>query len=179
MADSAHGVQAVRGDEALTVRESITVNRAVADAFRLFTDGIGEWWPLKGSPFSYGGDRADKIFLETKVGGRFYERFSDGEEFEVGRVIACEPPTRIVFTWMDPKWKAQPKSRSASLPPEMPPVSTSSIAASTLRACRRTRRRGGPMVGRRSWHPMKGLPTGSARGPASEPAVPGSAAPSR
>src|SRR5205814_8643171 len=106
MADSAHGVQAVRGDEALTVRESITVNRAIADAFRLFTDGIGEWWPLKGSPFSYGGDRADKIFLETKVGGRFYERFSDGEEFEVGRVIACEPPTRIVFTWMDPKWKA-------------------------------------------------------------------------
>src|SRR6266513_1047563 len=147
MADSAHGIQAVRGDEALTVRESITVNRAIADAFRLFTDGIGEWWPLKGSPFSYGGDRADKIFLETKVGGRFYERFSDGEEFEVGRVIACEPPTRI--------------------------------AASTLRACRRTRRRGGPMVGRRSWHPMKGLPTGSARGPASEPAVPGSAAPSR
>ena len=106
MADSAHGVQAVRGDEALTVRESITVHRAIADAFRLFTDGIGEWWPLKGSPFSYGGDRADKIFLETKVGGRFYERFSDGEEFEVGRVIACEPPTRIVFTWKDPNWKA-------------------------------------------------------------------------
>ena len=106
MADSAHGVQAVRGDKAVTVRESITVNRAIADAFRLFTDGIGEWWPLKGSPFSYGGDRADKIFLEAKTGGRFYERFSDGEEFEVGRVIACEPPTRIVFSWKDPSWKA-------------------------------------------------------------------------
>ena len=53
-----------------------------------------------------GGDRADKIFLEPKVGGRFYERFSDGEEFEVGRVIACEPPTRIIFTWKDPNWKA-------------------------------------------------------------------------
>ena len=106
MADSAHGIQAVRGDEALTVHESITVNRPIGDAFRLFTDGIGEWWPLKGSPFSYGGDRADKIFLETTIGGRFYERFSDGEEFDVGRVIACEPPTRIVFTWMDPNWKA-------------------------------------------------------------------------
>jgi uncharacterized protein YndB with AHSA1/START domain len=105
MADSAHSVQTVRGDEALTVRESITVNRGIADAFRLFTDGIGEWWPLKSSPFSYGGERADKIFLETKVGGRFYERFSDGEEFVVGRVTACEPPTRIVFTWKDPSWK--------------------------------------------------------------------------
>ena len=90
----------------MTVRESITVNRGVADAFRLFTDGIGEWWPLKGSNFSYGGERADTIFLEAQVGGRFYERFDDGEEFEVGRVNACEPPTRIVFTWKDPNWKA-------------------------------------------------------------------------
>ena len=106
MADSAGGVQTVRGGEALTVRESITVNRAIADAFRLFTEGIGEWWPLKGSNFSYGAERSDKIFLEAKVGGRFYERFSDGEEFEVGRVIACEPPKRIVFSWKDPSWKA-------------------------------------------------------------------------
>jgi uncharacterized protein YndB with AHSA1/START domain len=106
MADSARGVQAVRGKQALTVRESVTVDRGMEDAFRLFTDGIGEWWPLKGSPFSYGGDRADKIFLEAKPGGRFYERFTDGEEFEVGRVVACEPPKRIVFTWKDPSWKA-------------------------------------------------------------------------
>jgi uncharacterized protein YndB with AHSA1/START domain len=105
MADSARGVQTVRGNEAVTVRESVTVNRGVADAFRLFTDGIGDWWPLKGSNFSYGGDRADKIFLEARVGGRLYERFSDGEEFDVGHVTICEPPTRIVFTWKDPTWK--------------------------------------------------------------------------
>ncbi len=106
MADSARGVQAVRGEQALTVRESITLNRGIAEAFRLFTDGIGEWWPLKGTSFSYGGERADKIFLEANVGGRFYERFADREEFDVGRVTACEPPTRIVFTWKDPSWKA-------------------------------------------------------------------------
>jgi len=106
MADSAGVVQTVRGEQAVTVRESVTVARSVQDAFRLFTEGIAEWWPLKGTNFSYGGDRADKIFLEAKVGGRFYERFSDGEEFEVGRVTACEPPQRIVFTWKDPSWKA-------------------------------------------------------------------------
>jgi uncharacterized protein YndB with AHSA1/START domain len=105
MADSARGVQTVRGDQGLNVQESITVNRPVEHAFRLFTDGISEWWPLKGTQFSYGGERADKIFLEAKPGGRFYERFSDGEEFEVGRVTACEPPNRIVFTWKDPNWK--------------------------------------------------------------------------
>jgi len=31
-----------------------------------FGYGIGEWWPLKGTNFSYGGERADKIFLEAK-----------------------------------------------------------------------------------------------------------------
>jgi hypothetical protein len=71
MAESARVVQTVRGDQAVTVRESITVGRPIEDAFRLFTAGIGEWWPLRGTNFSYGGDRADKIFLEAKVGGRF------------------------------------------------------------------------------------------------------------
>jgi hypothetical protein len=102
MADGARIVQTVRGEQALTVRESITVGRSVAQAFQLFTDGIGEWWPLNGTNFSYGGDRADKIFLEAKTGGRLYERFTDGEEFEIGRVTLCEPPNRIVFSRYNP-----------------------------------------------------------------------------
>jgi uncharacterized protein YndB with AHSA1/START domain len=106
MADSARVVQTLRGGQDLTVRESITVKRSVEDAFRIFTDGIGEWWPLKGSQFSYGGARAGTIILEAKPGGRFYERFTDGEEFEVGRVSVCEPPTRIIFSWKDPSWTA-------------------------------------------------------------------------
>jgi uncharacterized protein YndB with AHSA1/START domain len=106
MADSARIVQRVRGDQELTVRESVTVNRPPSDAFRLFTDSIADWWPLKGTQFSYGGDRADKIFLEARVGGRFYERFTDGEEYEVGRVTVCDPPRRIVFTWNNPGWNA-------------------------------------------------------------------------
>lgn len=106
MADSARGVQAVRGKQELTVRESITVERPLEDAFRLFTDGMEEWWPLKGTNFSYGGDRADKIFLEAKLGGRLYERFTDGQEFEIGRVTACEAPHRIVFSWNNPGWNA-------------------------------------------------------------------------
>src|SRR5438309_10681208 len=104
MADGARVVQTLRGGQAVTVRESITVGRPVEDAFRLFTAAIGDWWPLKGTNFSYGGDRADKIFLEARVGGRFYERFSDGTEFDVGQVTLCEPPNRIVFTWKDPGW---------------------------------------------------------------------------
>jgi uncharacterized protein YndB with AHSA1/START domain len=72
----------------------------------LFTDGINEWWPLD-EGYSYGGDRAREIFLEAVVGGRFYERFVDGDELQVGTVTACSPPDRILFTWRSPDWLAE------------------------------------------------------------------------
>jgi uncharacterized protein YndB with AHSA1/START domain len=80
------------------IRLSATVSQPRPDAFRLFTEGIATWWPLH-EGFSYGGARAKEVILEPVVGGRFYERYTDGHEFEVGRVIACDPPRRIVFTW--------------------------------------------------------------------------------
>ena len=44
--------------------------------------------------------------MECRVGGRFYERWKDGEEYEVGRVLAFEPPSRVVFGWRAPSWSA-------------------------------------------------------------------------
>jgi uncharacterized protein YndB with AHSA1/START domain len=88
---------------ALAVRQSVHVELPPSDAFRLFTDGIGEWWPLA-EGYSYAGDRAHSIFLEPVVGGRFFERFVDGDEMQVGTVLSCSPPDRIVFTWRSPEW---------------------------------------------------------------------------
>jgi uncharacterized protein YndB with AHSA1/START domain len=88
---------------ALAVRQSVHVDLPPSEAFRLFTDGIGEWWPLE-EGYSYGGDRADSIFLEPVVGGRFFERFVDGDELQVGTVLSCLAPDRIVFTWRSPEW---------------------------------------------------------------------------
>jgi uncharacterized protein YndB with AHSA1/START domain len=88
----------------IEVRQEVRVDRSPEDAFRLFTAGIGRWWPLE-EGYSFGGDRAREIHLEPKVGGRFFERFVDGDELQVGQVIACEPPHRIVFTWKDPEWR--------------------------------------------------------------------------
>ena len=90
----------------VAVREEVRVDRSPEDAFLLFTAGIGEWWPLE-EGYSFGGDRASEIFLEATVDGRFYERFVDGDELQVGRVIECEPPHRIVFTWKDPEWRGE------------------------------------------------------------------------
>ena len=109
----------------MKVSKSIWVKRSVEDAFRLFTDQIGSWWPLD-EGFSYAashGRRASGIawkapsaakspsqprpgvFLEARIGGRFYERFNDGTEYEVGRVIECEAPHRFVVTWKSPDWE--------------------------------------------------------------------------
>jgi uncharacterized protein YndB with AHSA1/START domain len=88
-----------------TARLEIRVPLAPGSAFALFTDGIGEWWPLD-EGFTYGGDRFSEVHLEPRVGGRFFERFRDGDEFDVGRVTVWEPPNRVAFTWRDPDWIA-------------------------------------------------------------------------
>jgi uncharacterized protein YndB with AHSA1/START domain len=89
----------------MAVQESVEVECSVAEAFSFFTTRMGEWWPLDNA--SYGGDRAKDIFLEPHVGGRFFERFIDGDELQVGSVIVCDPPHRIVFTWHTADWAGQ------------------------------------------------------------------------
>jgi uncharacterized protein YndB with AHSA1/START domain len=91
---------------AVVVRASVRVQLPPQEAFWLFTDGINQWWPLQ-EGYSYGGDRAREIFLEPAEGGRFYERFVDGDEFQVGTVRVCSPPDRILFTWRSPHWQAE------------------------------------------------------------------------
>lgn len=86
------------------IRLTTTVALPPADAFRLFTDGIDTWWPLR-EGFSYGGELAKEVHLEAVNNGRFYERYRDGREFEVGRVRLCDPPKRIVFSWQG-DWSA-------------------------------------------------------------------------
>ncbi|QBS36569.1 ATPase [Thermaerobacter sp. FW80] len=84
------------------IRRTVVVRRPVEDVFDRFTAGMGHWWPLE--QFSYGGDRAGDLILEGHAGGRFYERFRDGEEHEIGRVLVYDPPHRVVFTWNQANW---------------------------------------------------------------------------
>lgn len=79
------------------VRVDVTVPRGRPDAFRLFTDGIHEWWPLEThSIFEH---EAAKAVFEGREGGRIFEVHRDGRESDWGRVLAWEPPARVVFTW--------------------------------------------------------------------------------
>jgi len=84
----------------MTIRKSIRVERPPQIAFRIFCEAIGEWWP-KGPSFK--GNLAETV-MEGRIGGRFFERYTDGTEYEIGRVTAYQPPSLVAFTWRAPSW---------------------------------------------------------------------------
>ena len=94
------------------IRGTITVGVPVDQAFRVFTDAFGSWWP----PENHIG-QADmaKAILEPRVGGRWYEQGVDGSECDWGRVLAWEPPHRLVVTWqINGQWQYDPDPAHAS-----------------------------------------------------------------
>ena len=82
----------------MTISKSIRVERSPEVSFKVFTEEIGEWWPG-----GFGGKDA-RLHLERRVGGRFYELWPDGKEYEIGRITAYEPPQLVAFTWRAPSW---------------------------------------------------------------------------
>jgi uncharacterized protein YndB with AHSA1/START domain len=84
------------------VRTEITVDVPADRAFRVFTERFDAIKPREHNKF--GVDIAESVF-EAKVGGRIYDRGVDGSECQWGRVIACDPPSRLAFTWdISPRW---------------------------------------------------------------------------
>jgi uncharacterized protein YndB with AHSA1/START domain len=74
----------------------VTVGVPVERAFRVFTDSFTTWWP---PDYHIGGAAMAEAILEPREGGRWYERGVDGTECDWGRVLAWEPPHRLVVTW--------------------------------------------------------------------------------
>jgi uncharacterized protein YndB with AHSA1/START domain len=79
------------------VRQSVLVRSDRQHTFDTFVATIGTWWPV--NPFSAGKDRVRDVTLERRPGGRVYETWDDGTEFDWGEVLAWEPPARFVMTW--------------------------------------------------------------------------------
>jgi uncharacterized protein YndB with AHSA1/START domain len=88
-----------------TVRAEVVVNAPVERAFALFTERFDQIKPREHNML--GVDIAVSVF-EARVGGRVYDRGTDGSECQWGRVLAFEPPTRIVFSWdISPQWQIE------------------------------------------------------------------------
>ena len=89
-----------------------TVAMPIEKAFAFFTDSFGAWWP---ADYHIGqADMADAI-VEPREGGRWYERGTDGSERDWGRVLAWEPPSRLLVTWqINGQWQFDPDPEHAS-----------------------------------------------------------------
>jgi molybdopterin synthase sulfur carrier subunit len=79
------------------IRRSVRLERTQDDAFRLFTEHIGEWWPTERFSRTADGEFGDGVELERVVfepqqGGRVYEITSDGREASWAEVLVYEPP---------------------------------------------------------------------------------------
>jgi uncharacterized protein YndB with AHSA1/START domain len=90
---------------ATVVRTQIVVNAPIKRAFSVFTERFGDFKPpehnLLGKPI------AESIF-EPRVGGHIYDRAVDGTECRWARLLAYEPPERVVFSWdISPQWQIE------------------------------------------------------------------------
>ena len=90
-----------------SIRKTITVQASPAHAFEIFTTRHGSWWPVK--THHIGKVAAETAVMEPMVGGRWYERGEDGSECEWGKVLAWEPPLRVVLAWqIGADWQYHP-----------------------------------------------------------------------
>lgn len=101
---------ALAGDVA---KVSVFVRVAPQDAFEVFTQEIDAWWRT-GPQYRMAGKRRGKLFFEPGPSGRVYETFevaSGGSRtFEVGKVLAWEPPARVELEWRIANFKKEEKT---------------------------------------------------------------------
>src|SRR5207248_7845225 len=86
------------------IRGAVTVPLDPGRAFRLFTEGMGTWWPVEDysravSELATEGVRVDRLEFQARPGGSILEHVSDGRVLPWGEVTAWEPPARVVVAW--------------------------------------------------------------------------------
>ena len=88
-----------------SVRTSIVVEAPLERAFRVFTEDFDSIKPREHNMLSV--EIAETVF-EAREGGRIYDRGVDGSECQWARVLAYEPPNRVVFSWdISPQWQIE------------------------------------------------------------------------
>jgi uncharacterized protein YndB with AHSA1/START domain len=94
------------------VLKTVTVSAPIEKAFNVFTAGIGSWWPPEHHILQ--AELAEMVF-EPHVGGHVLDRGVDGSECRWARVLAYDPPNRVVFSWdITPQWQLEADPSKAS-----------------------------------------------------------------
>jgi uncharacterized protein YndB with AHSA1/START domain len=90
---------------AAPVRTHTVVEAPIQRAFDVFTQEMASWWPEDHHILD--GEVGEMIF-EGRPGGRIYDRGTNGQECQWARVLAYEPPDRLLFTWdISPQWQIE------------------------------------------------------------------------
>jgi len=103
--------------EEAVVRKSIRVKAPIERAFSVFVEQMETWWP---ATHHIGITPFEAIFVEPRVGGRWYERNAKGELCDWGKVLKWDPPHRVAFSWHvgpghdQPEWKFDPDPEKSS-----------------------------------------------------------------
>ena len=91
--------------EATSIRHEVVVEAPIERAFSVFTKGFGSFKPPEHNML--GVDIAETVF-ELHEGGHVYDRGVDGSECRWARVLAYEPPNRVVISWdISPQWQIE------------------------------------------------------------------------
>ena len=89
------------------VKCSVDVKVSSARAFEIFAQNMGAWWPRGNTPAA---NPHVALVVEPKQDGRWFERDADGQETLWGRVLAWEPPRRLLLGWqLDHSFRYDPK----------------------------------------------------------------------
>jgi uncharacterized protein YndB with AHSA1/START domain len=90
------------------IRKQVRVKAPPPRAFEIFTAGMSRWW-LKTHTINPTKSTMKDIVLEPHEGGRWFERGEDGSECQWGKVLAWEPPTRLLLAWqITAQWQFDP-----------------------------------------------------------------------
>lgn len=83
---------------------AIRVGATPERAFHAFTTEIGRWW--RPNPmFAFTPRSPGVLSFEPGEGGRLIETLPSGKVFEIGPVLAWEPPHRLAFGWRQARFE--------------------------------------------------------------------------
>ena len=95
-----------------SVKRSIVVEAPIERAFEVFTNNFGSFKPVEHNLLAV--KIAETVF-EARVGGYVYDRGIDGTECRWARVLAYEPPHRVLLSWnISPRWQLESDPNKAS-----------------------------------------------------------------
>ncbi len=98
---------------AAVVRRQIVVQASIEQAFAVFTERFGDFKPPEHNLLRV--PIAETVF-EPRVGGHIYDKGTDGSECRWARILAFDPPDRVVFSWdISPQWTIETEADNASV----------------------------------------------------------------